>query len=190
MWGKMWFWWIPLHNLQGNLTLPFFPRIWLSLVDGSIESWWDFFDHTSKTFGIAGKLIRKWSPLQSLQGYLGLRCMLEVSSIQLTLTAMVGWLTSFLSCFFVSFFFPFFFFLTTWLLALRLLPSEEEEMEEEILGEEGEGSTKGWWCWDGELYLGEAFGWGGTIGVFGSNEVENNHIGKPIVNPGNDKVAI
>ena len=82
------------------------------------------------------QLIRKWSPLQSLQGYFGLRCMLEVSSTQLTLTSMVGWLTSFLSCFF--------FFLATWLLASRLLPSEEEEMEEEILGEEGKGSTEGW----------------------------------------------
>ena len=63
-------------------------------------------------------------------------------------------------------------------------------MEEEILGEEGKGSTEGWWCWDGELYWGEASGGGETIGVFGANEVENNHIGKPIVNPGNENVAI
>ena len=89
-------------------------------------------------------MIRKWSPLQSLQGYLGLRCMLEVSSTQLTLTAMVGWLTSFLSCFFFFFFFPFFFFLATWLLALMILPSEEEEMEEEKLGKKGKGSIEGW----------------------------------------------
>jgi len=62
--------------------------------------------------------------------------MLEVSSTQLTLTAMVGWLTSFLSCFF--------FFLATWLLALMILPSEEEEMEEEKLGKKGKGSIEGW----------------------------------------------
>ena len=55
-----------------------------------------------------------------------------------------GWLVEFfLFCFF--FFFPFFFFfLVTWLLASRLLPSEEVEREEDILGEEGKGSTEGW----------------------------------------------
>ena len=188
MWGKMWVWWIPLHNLQGNLTLPFFPGTWLSLVDGSTISWWECSNHTSKTFGISRQLIRKWSPLQSLQGYLGLRCMLEVSSTLPTLTTMVGWLNSFLSCFF--FFFPILFFLATWLLASRLLPSEEEEMEEEILGEEGKRSTEGWWCWDGELCWGEASSWGGTIWVFEANEVENNYTGKPMVNPGNDNVSI
>ena len=56
-------------------------------------------------------------------------------------------------------------------------------MEEDTSGEEGEIST---WCWcsyDGE------FGFE-TIDALGITELENNHIGNPIVNPGKLNVAI
>jgi len=83
--------------------------------------------------------------------------------------------------FFIIFFF---FFLVSWLLDVKLSPGEGGEEEEET-GEEGVGSTLESTC------RGSNEGDGGTgVMTLGTTEVENNHMGKPMVNPGKDNVAI
>ena len=82
------------------------------------------------------------------------------------------------------FFVFFFFFLATWLSESKLSPGEVEEEVKEI-GEEGERSTlDSTWCYS-------SGGDGRTeIGAFGTTEVENNHTGKPTVNPRRDNIAM
>ena len=103
---------------------------------------------------------------------------------------MVAWSTLYLIFFFLIFLL--FFFLFTGLLASELSVDEEdetegdlasEEDEEDLIGEEGEGSTWGWCSW-GEVFVTEA------ITSFGITWVENNHTGNPIVRSGRLKVAI
>jgi hypothetical protein len=122
--------------------------------------WQGCVDHASTTLDRPGKSLRRWIPLQSLQGYLGLRVVwviLTSSTLPARLTVtgcfptcliVVGCLDPCLSFFFLIFLF--FFFLFTGLLALELSLDEEdetegdlasEEGEEELTGEEGEGST-------------------------------------------------
>ena len=117
-------------------------------------------DHTSITLDRLGKSLRRWLPLQSLQGYLGLRVVwviltsstlparLTVTGCFPTCLTVVGSFDPCLSFFFLIFLF--FFFLFTGLLASELSPNEEDEMEgdiaskedeEDLTGEEGEGST-------------------------------------------------
>ena len=120
--------------------------------------WSGCVDHTSITLGRPGQSLRRWLPLQSLQGYLGLRVVwviLKTSTLPARLTVtgcfptcltMVGGFDTRLSFFFLIFLF--FFFLFTGLLASELSPDEEDEMEgdiaskegeEDLIGEEGEG---------------------------------------------------
>jgi hypothetical protein len=122
--------------------------------------WRGCVDHASITLDKPGKSLRRWLPLQSLQGYLGLRVVwviLTSSTLPTrstvtgcfpTCLAVVGSLDPCLFFFFLLFLF--FFFLFTELLALELSLSEEDEMEEDLAieegeedltGEEGEGST-------------------------------------------------
>ena len=103
--------------------------------------WKGCVDHASITLERPGKSLSRWIPLQSLQGYLGLRVVwvilapstlptrLTITSFFPTCTAVVGSLDT---CLF------FFFFLFTELLALELSLSEEYEMEEDLESEEGE----------------------------------------------------
>jgi hypothetical protein len=122
--------------------------------------WSGCVDHTSITLDRPGKSLRIWLPLQSLQGYLGLRVVwviltsstlparLTVTGCFPTCLAVVG---GFDPCsFFFFLFFLFFFFLFIELLASELSLGEEDEMgeelaseegEEDLTGEEGEGST-------------------------------------------------
>jgi hypothetical protein len=107
-----------------------------------------------------GQSLRRWIPLQSLQGYLGLQVVwvilgsstlparLTVTGCFPTCLAVVGSLDPCLFFFFLIF--RFFFFLSTELLSLELSLDEEDEMvedlaseegEEDLTGEEGEGST-------------------------------------------------
>ena len=188
--------WFPSHNLQGNLTLPFFPWTLLPLVDGvspewSLEvddtGWCEREDHCSKIWGILGQFQRRWSLIQSLHGNQALWGLMEGFSSDVAFKAMVAWLPL---CwiFFFFFFFPFFFFLATWLLVPILSPGEEEEGEEEATEEEGKGSTLGsnggWFCpIGGVLDYRE-------IMAFWTKKVENNHTGNPMVNLGMDNVAI
>jgi hypothetical protein len=88
--------------------------------------WSGCVDHTSITLGRLGKSLRRWIPLQSLQGYLGLWVIwviltsstlparLIVTGFFPTCLIVVGSLDSFLFFFFL--FFHFFFFLSTKLL--------------------------------------------------------------------------
>jgi hypothetical protein len=122
--------------------------------------WRGHVDHASITLDRPGKSLRRWLPLQSLQGYLGLRVVwviLTSSTLpaQLTVTGcfptcltVVGGFDPYLSFFFLIFLFLFFLF--TELLASELSLDEEdetegdlasEEGEEDLTGEEGEGST-------------------------------------------------
>ena len=122
--------------------------------------WQGCVDHASITLGRPGQSLRRWLPLQSLQGYLGLRVfwvILTSSTLptRLTITGyfptcltVVGSLDPCLSFFFLIFIF--FFFLFTGLLDSELSLDEEDEMEgdlaseegeEDLTGEEGEGST-------------------------------------------------
>jgi hypothetical protein len=122
--------------------------------------WSGCVDHTSITLHRPGQSLRRWLPLQSLQGYLGLRfvwVILTSSTLPARLTVtgcfptcltVVGGFDPCLSFFFLIFLF--FFFVFTRLLALELSPDEEDEIEgniaseegeEELTGEEGEGST-------------------------------------------------
>ena len=118
--------------------------------------WRGCVDHTSITLRRLGKSLRRWLPLQSLQGYLGLRVVwviltsstlpvrLTVTSCFPTCLTVVGSLDPCLIFFFL--FFLFFFFLFTGLLSSELSLDEEgdlanEEGEQDLNGEEGEGST-------------------------------------------------
>jgi hypothetical protein len=122
--------------------------------------WRGCVDHTSITLDRPGQSLRRWLPLQSLQGYLGLRVVwviltsstlparLTVTGCFPTCLTVVGSLDPCLFFFFL--FFLFFFFLFTELLASELSLDEEdgtegdlasEEGEEDLTGEEGEGST-------------------------------------------------
>ena len=81
-------------------------------------------------------------------------------------------------------FFFFFFLLVSWLLDVKLSPGEGGEEEEET-GEEGVGSTLESMC------RGSNKGDGGTrVMTLGTTEVENNQMGKPVVNPSKDSFAI
>ena len=115
----------------------------------------DMEDHTYKTLGIPGQFLRKWSPLQRLQGNLGFRFFILILLISSTLLVrlivvgcldptsdMVGGLVLF--GFFFFFPFHFFFFLSTWLLAWELSLGEEGEREGDLMGEECERLTWGW----------------------------------------------
>jgi hypothetical protein len=118
--------------------------------------------HASITLDRPGKSLRRWLPLQILQGYLVLWVVwviLTSSTIPRRLTVngcfpicleVVGSVDTFLSFFLLIF--HFFFFLSTELLASNLSLSEEDEMEKYLTGEEGkeyltsekgEGSTRG-----------------------------------------------
>jgi hypothetical protein len=122
--------------------------------------WQGCVDHASITLDRPGKSLRRWLPLQILQGYLGIRVVwviLTSSTLptQLIVTGcfptcwiVVGGFYPCLSFFFLIFLF--FFFLFIGLLALELSLDEEDEMEgdlaseegeEDLTGEEGEGST-------------------------------------------------
>jgi hypothetical protein len=100
----------------------------------------DLEDHISNTLGRPGKSLRKWSPLQRLQGNLGFRFFILVlwtsSTLPVLLTVdgcldptfdVVGGLVPF---WFFFFSLCFLFFLSIWLLFLGL-----------SLGKEGESST-------------------------------------------------
>jgi hypothetical protein len=122
--------------------------------------WRGCVDHASITLDRPGQSLRRWLPLQSLQGYLGLRVVwviltsstlparLTVTGCFPTCLTVVGGLDPCLFFFFL--FFRFFFFLFTELLGSKLSLDEEdeteddlasEEGEEDLTGEEGEGST-------------------------------------------------
>jgi hypothetical protein len=107
-----------------------------------------------------GKSLRRWIPLQSLQGYLSLQVIWAIltSSTLLARVTITGYFPTCLTVvgslhpclIFFFFFFLFFFFLVTGLLASELSLDEEdetegniasEEGEEDLIGEEGEGST-------------------------------------------------
>jgi hypothetical protein len=122
--------------------------------------WRGYVDHASITLDRPGQSLRRWLPLQSLQGYLGLLVVwviltsstlparLSVTGCFPTCLTVVGSLDPCLFFFFL--FFLFFFFLFTELLGSELSLDEEdetegdlasEEGEEDLTGEEGEGST-------------------------------------------------
>jgi hypothetical protein len=124
--------------------------------------WRGCVDHASITLDRPAQSLRRWIPLQSLQGYLGLRVVwviftsstlptrLTVTGCFPTCLIVVGGFEPCLSFFFLIFLF--FFFLFTGLLALELSLGEgyemeedlaSEEGEEDIIGEDGEGSTRG-----------------------------------------------
>jgi hypothetical protein len=109
-------------------------------------------DHISKTLGRSGKSLRKWSPLQRLQGNLGFRffilILLTSSTLPILLTIdgsldptsdRVEGSVLFGFCFFFSL--CFFFFLSTWILSLDLSLGEEGEREGDLMGEEEEKSS-------------------------------------------------
>jgi hypothetical protein len=124
--------------------------------------WLGHVDHASITMDRPRKSLRRWLPLQSLQGYFGLRDVWAILTSS-TLPARVTVTGCFPTCltvvgsldpclFFFFLFFLFFFFLFTELLALELSLDEEdgtegeltsEEGEEDLTGEDGEGSTCG-----------------------------------------------
>jgi hypothetical protein len=122
--------------------------------------WRGCVDHASITLDRPGQSLRRWLSLQILQGYLGLRVfwvILTSSTLPARLTVtgcfptcltVVGCLDPCLLFFFL--FFHFFFFLFTELLGSELSLDEEEgtkgdlaneEGEEDITGDDGEGST-------------------------------------------------
>jgi hypothetical protein len=122
--------------------------------------WRGCIDHTSITLDRPGQSLRRWLPLQSLQGYLGLRVVWVIltSSTLPTRSTIIGFFPTCpivvgildLGLFLFLLFFLFFFFLSTELLALELSLDKEDEMEvdlasgegeEDLTGEEGEGST-------------------------------------------------
>jgi hypothetical protein len=115
--------------------------------------WRGYVDHTSITLDRPGKFLRRWIPLQILQGYLGLRgiwVILTSSTLPARLTVtgcfptcltVVG---GFYPCLFFFFlFFLFFFFLFIELLASELSLDEEDEMEDDLTSEEGEEDLTG-----------------------------------------------
>jgi hypothetical protein len=104
-------------------------------------------DHIYNTLGIPRQSLRKWSPLQRLQGNLGFEffiLILLTSSTLLVLLTLAGcWDSTYdvvgalgLFEFFFFFSFYFFFFLSTWLLALKLSLDKEGEREGDLMGEE------------------------------------------------------
>jgi hypothetical protein len=109
--------------------------------------WRGCVDHASITLDRPGQSLRTWLPLQSLQGYLGLRVVwviLKLSTLPARLTvtgsfatclAVVGSFDPCLSFFFLIFLF--FFFLFTGLLASKLSLDEEDGMEGDLAIEEG-----------------------------------------------------
>jgi hypothetical protein len=115
--------------------------------------WRGHVDHASITLYRPGQSLKIWLPLQSLQGYLGLRVVwvilisstlparLTVTGCFPTCLTVVGSLDHCLSSFFL--FFLFFFFLFTELLASELSPDEEDETEGDIASEEGEEDLTG-----------------------------------------------
>jgi hypothetical protein len=122
--------------------------------------WRGRIDHASITLDRPGQSLRRWLPLQSLQGYLGLRVVwviLTSSTLPARLTV-TGYFPTCLTVvggfdpclFFFFLFLRFFFLLFTELLGSELSPNEEdetegdiasEEDEEYLIGEDGEGST-------------------------------------------------
>jgi hypothetical protein len=89
--------------------------------------WLGCVDHNSITLGRPGQSLRRWLPLQSLQGYLGLRVVWVIltSSTLPTRLTVIGCFPTCLKVvgsldpclFFFLLFFHFFFFLSTKLLA-------------------------------------------------------------------------
>ena len=110
--------------------------------------WRGCVEHASLTLDRPGKSLRRWIPLQSLEGYLSLWVVWviltssthpsrsTVTSCFPTCPAVVGSLDPFLFFFFL--FVLFFFFLFTELLASELSLDKEDEMEDDIAREEGE----------------------------------------------------
>jgi hypothetical protein len=107
--------------------------------------WRGCVDHASITLDRPGKSLRRWLPLQSLQGYLGLRVVWVILASS-TLPARLTVTGCFPTCmvvvgswdpclFFFFLFFIFFFFLSTKLLVLEISLSEEDEMEEYLASE-------------------------------------------------------
>jgi hypothetical protein len=115
--------------------------------------WRGHVDHASITLDRLGKSLRRWLPLQSLQGYLGLRVVwviltsstlparLTVTGCFPTCLTIVGGFDPRLSFFFLIFLF--FFLLFTELLASELSLDEEDEMESDLASEEGEEDLTG-----------------------------------------------
>ena len=101
--------------------------------------WRGHVDHASITFHRPGKSLRIWIPLQSLQGYLGLRVVWVIFAsstfpAQLSVTGgfptcplVVGGLDPWL--FFFLLIFLFFLFLSTELLSSKISLNEEYEMK-------------------------------------------------------------
>jgi hypothetical protein len=110
--------------------------------------WRGCVDHAFITLDRLGKSLRRWLPMQSLQGYLGLRVVwvilgsstlptrLTVTGCFPTCLVVVGSLDPCLFFFFLIF--HFFFFLSIELLDLELSLGREDEMEEDLASEEGE----------------------------------------------------
>jgi hypothetical protein len=110
--------------------------------------WRGCVDHASITLDKPGQSLRRWLPLQSLQGYLGLQVVwviLTSSTLpeRVTITGcfptcltVVGGLDPCLIFFFL--FFLFFFFLFIELLASEISLDEEDGMEDDLTSEEGE----------------------------------------------------
>ena len=142
---------------------------WGSIINMMIRIWWHrrfgLFDHSSCTWEIPGHSLRRWSPLQSLQGNLGFPGVL------------LEWAPSWADgcCFFsfLSFFlpFPFFFFLSILLLTVELWSSEEEERDEFTTGREGIGLGWGRSSLGGEVKF-------ETLGVTGITRL-NSQTGNP-----------
>jgi hypothetical protein len=115
--------------------------------------WSGHVDHASITLDRPGQSLRRWLPLQSLQGYLGLRVVwviltsstlparLLVTGFFPTCLTVVGSLDPCLVFFFL--FFRFFFLLFTELLGSELSLEEEDEMEGDLASEEGEEDLTG-----------------------------------------------
>jgi hypothetical protein len=115
--------------------------------------WRGCVDHASTTLDRPGQSLRRWLPLQSLQGYLGLQfvwVILTSSTLPARLTVtgcfptcliVVGGLDPCLIFFFL--FFLSFFFLFTELLASELFLDEEDGMEGDLASEEGEEDLTG-----------------------------------------------
>ena len=182
--------------MQGNLKFFFFLPTLTSLVDGLSLAWPkeanDVEDHISKTLGVPGKYLIKWSPLQRLQGNLSFRFFVLTLSTLSTLLVLltivgcwdpsfdvVGSLVPFWFFFFFSFYF--FFFWSTWLLALELSLGEEGEREGDLMDEESEKSTWGW-CVGGVL-TSKVLGVVETLGGFEITRVGNNQTSNPMVSP-------
>ena len=105
-------------------------------------------DHNSIILDRPKQSLKRWIPLQSMQGYLGLRVVwviltsstlstrLIVTGCFPTCLTVVGILVPCLYFFFLIFLF--FFFLFIGLLVLELSLDEEDEMEGDLANEEGE----------------------------------------------------